>query len=144
MLIVHYHIISISPVSILSDTADALGRKGRSLIEMANNSSVDHAIKYRQCSFVASIEKFAYSLMHQHVIGYIHQWVDFVSIIRPLLLHNDESTGQKEFIYYECEILCGSSPEKRVTSLRFGFSSSGNNSGNTDHALLYEILWKAD
>ncbi len=135
----------------LSDTADALEEKGRSLMEM---TSIENVKRHRRCSIVATIEKSAYSLIHQNVVRYLHHWIDFISIISPL--QDDTPTDQEdtaancsewELVHKNTpmlEKLSGASvtPTEQDISLKFRVTMLGNKSGEDHFGPLREISWK--
>jgi hypothetical protein len=139
----------------LSDTSDALEEKGRSLIESTSDrSTIEHSKQHRPCSIVTTIEKSAYSLLHQTVIRYLDHWVDFVSMLRPL--QSEESVypnstaincSEWELVYQSAATMkmlpdaSRNSTEQEI-SLKFRVKILENKSGDDYYEPLHEISWK--
>jgi hypothetical protein len=138
----------------LSDTADALEEKGRALIESTSDSSTIDFEGYRRCSIVTTIEKSAYSLVHQNVIRYLDYWVDFVSMLRPLKSEESVYPNSTSFNCSEWELVYQSAVTMKMfsdtsrnstdheISLKFRVKMIENKSGDDYYEPLHEISWK--
>jgi hypothetical protein len=139
---------------VLSDTADALEEKGRSLIESTSDTSTIDFEGYRRCSIVTTIEKSAYALVHQNVFRYLDHWVDFVSMIRPLQSEESVYPNSTVFNISEWELVYKSAATMKMLSdasrnsteheisLKFRVKILENKSGDDYYEPLHEISWK--
>ena len=138
----------------LSDTADALEEKGRSLIESTSDTSTIDFEGYRRCSIVTTIEKSAYALVHQNVFRYLDHWVDFVSMIRPLQSEESIYPNNTAFNCSEWELVYQSAATMKMLSdasrnsteheisLKFRIKALENKSGDDYYEPLHEFSWK--
>ncbi len=123
----------------LSDTADALEEKGQLVTELASFQSFEFSEPHRRCSIVATIETSAYSLIHQNVVKYLHHWVDFTYIIRPLQdVAPDEQSNYRsewELVHKNTAVVetlsdTSRTPTGHEISLRFVVKTIENKSGD--------------
>jgi hypothetical protein len=135
----------------LSDTADALEEKGQSITEFTGVQSFEFSESHRRCSILATIETSAYALIHQNVVEYLHHWVDFTYIIKPLKVDAlDEQSNYRsewELVHKSTavmETLSGSSrtPTGHEISLRFVVKTIENKSEDDYYEPMHEICWK--
>lgn len=142
--------LSINTVAMLSHTADALEEKGRSLIQMTSDQSVECPMRHRRCSIVTTIDMSTYTLIHRNVVRYLYNWVHFIYVIRAVqgdafAVQNDTATSSSQWeLVYKNFVNVGNlsgiskNPTEHDKCLSFSVRKVLGNESNDE---LYELIW---
>eukprot|EP00571_Detonula_confervacea_P013690 CAMPEP_0172306700 /NCGR_PEP_ID=MMETSP1058-20130122/7714_1 /TAXON_ID=83371 /ORGANISM="Detonula confervacea, Strain CCMP 353" /LENGTH=370 /DNA_ID=CAMNT_0013018669 /DNA_START=56 /DNA_END=1165 /DNA_ORIENTATION=+ len=142
-------------LSMISDTAHALGGKRRELlnIDAPSLAHSEHECYGGNIAVLVAIDKCAYSSIPQKVIGYLHQWMDFIASIGPV--HSDATTvpgedattphSEWELVFKNSgvlELLPEDSKKTTEQETTFGFTVNlGNESGEYSTRPSLQIVW---
>lgn len=140
------------PVSVLSDTADILDDKRRELLIKSNSNTAFPGHNYFEggnISTIVTIDKFTYSSIPQKVVGYLHQWMDFVATIVKASSHGSDASEHDainphsadwEIVFRAVGLLLEIVPNAETS---FGFRvNARESSGGYGSAPSSEIAWK--